>query len=450
MSDIAAPITRRPERPGRAAVATAAASVARWACKLAGHAGKVLPGRVALRINPAYLAELSSNRTIALVSGTNGKTTTTAMLAAALRPHGPVASNASGANMLGGLATALLDSRAGRAALEVDEQYLPSAMREIRPAAVLLLNLSRDQLDRVGETRATAQRWRETVAGSDAAIIANADDPLVCWTAERHPRVTWVAAGRVWGPDGSICPWCIHPLDTAAGPGTAAGGWRCGHCGAARPDPHWTIAPAEPHNPASLRGPYGAALPLRPALPGAVNLGNAAMATAAAAALDVPAAQALRAACEIDEVSGRYATAHYDGRTVWLLLAKNPAGWAATLDLIADRDDPVIISINAAQADGHDTSWLYDVPFEQLGDRLVIATGARADDVGVRLGYADVPHRTVHAGIRQVLRGLPAGTITLIGDYTSFRDARTALGARLTSVPATTPGAVEDTRDHAA
>ena len=149
-------------------------------------------------------------------------------------------------------------------------------------------------------------------------------------------------------------------------------------------------------------------------------------------------------------MSGRYATAHDDGRTVWLLLAKNPAGWAATLDLIADRDDPVIISINAAQADGHDTSWLYDVPFEQLRARLVIATGARADDVGVRLGYADVPHRTVHAGIRQVLRELPTGTITLIGDYTSFRDARTALGARLTSVPATTPGAVEDTRDHAA
>ncbi len=440
--------TARPEttRGWRAAVATAAASITRWACKLAGHAGQVLPGRVALRIDRAYLAKLSSHRTIALVSGTNGKTTTTAMLAAALRPHGPVASNASGANMLGGLATALLDSRARRAALEVDEQYLPAAMREIRPAAVLLLNLSRDQLDRVGETRATAQRWREAVTGSDAVIIANADDPLVCWAAERHPRVTWVAAGGIWGPDGSICPWCIHPLDTAIG----VTGWRCSHCGATRPDPDWTITPTEPHGNASLRGPHHAALPLRPALPGAVNLGNAAMAIAAAATLNVPAPQALRAACEIDEVSGRYAIAHYADRTVWLLLAKNPAGWAATLDLIADRDDPVIISINAAQADGYDTSWLYDVPFEQLGDRLVIATGARADDVGVRLGYADIPHRTVHAGIRQVLRGLPAGTITLIGDYTSFRDARTALGARLDSVPATTSGVVEDTSDHAA
>lgn len=418
----------RPRRMVRVAV-----TLVRWACRLVGHDGHVLPGRVAVRMQPSCLTRLSAGRTVVLVSGTNGKTTTTAMLSAAMRRAGPVASNASGANMPGGLATALLDGNEPTAVLEVDEQYLATAIHDTRPAAVLMLNLSRDQLDRVGEMRTTAARWRVAIADTDAAVIANADDPLVCWAVGTHHDAVWVAAGRADGLDGRRCPWCAGPIDAAPN-----GGWACAGCGAARPDPRWRVLPGFTPGSARLRGPDGVERPLRAVLPGAANLGNAAMAIVAAEHLGVPATEALSAVCAVDQVSGRYATLRRGAQTIWLLLAKNPAGWAATLEIIAEGDGPVVISVNAAQADGRDTSWLYDVPFEGLAGRDVVATGVRADDVGVRLAYAGVSRRIADGGLTQALRLLPAGPVTFVGDYTSFRD-----GYRLVR-PESTVGSIAD------
>jgi UDP-N-acetylmuramyl tripeptide synthase len=164
-------------------------------------------------IDPNLLANLSSGRQIALVSGTNGKTTTTRLTTAALSVLGPVATNSFGANMPTGHTSAL--ARAGftpYAVLEVDEHYLPQVMAATKPSVVALLNLSRDQLDRAKEVAMIAQLWRDTLTKYPVHVVANADDPMITWAAnaaiEAGADVTWVAAGQRWHDDSWVCPNC--------------------------------------------------------------------------------------------------------------------------------------------------------------------------------------------------------------------------------------------------
>src|SRR5437660_5718912 len=142
-----------------------AAGAGRAVAELSRRAGRgegaVIGGRVALALDPGALERYAAGRTVCLVSGTNGKTTTTSLLAAALRTRGPVTTNATGANLMSGLVTTLAGAEAGSdAVLEVDEGLLPKAVEQLHPSVVALLNLSRDQLDRIGEVRIHAQRWR--------------------------------------------------------------------------------------------------------------------------------------------------------------------------------------------------------------------------------------------------------------------------------------------------
>ena len=405
-----------------AAVAAVAAASGRLT-RMFGFGGQVLPGRIALALQPDCLAGLAAGRRVALVSGTNGKTTTTALLTAALARLGPVASNSSGANMPDGIAAVLLANPARLVAAEVDEQYLPAMTAQLDPAVLVLLNLSRDQLDRVGETRRTARRWRDAVARSTTTVIANCDDPLIAWAAREHGRVVWVAAGAGWGADRRVCPDCAHALRIDR----SSGAWGCTQCGAARPDPSWAVVPVGSEGASGLRGPDGVVRLLRPALPGGVNRGNAALAIAAADRFGVPIDTAVDASCHVDQVAGRYAIARTPRHRLWLLLAKNPSGWCAILDMLRGRRQPVVIAVNAAEADGRDTSWLYDVPFGSLAGCQVIATGARAGDLGVRLSYAGVAHTTVVGDALAALAQLAPGPVTVVGDYTSFRDACRAL-----------------------
>ena len=162
-----------------------------------------------LLIDPGLLATLAVGRDVALVTGTNGKTTTTRLLTAALGGPGRVATSEAGANLPAGLVRALSASAPGApAVLEVDEGYLATVADGVRPQVVTLLNLSRDQLDRVSEVRMVAARWRAALARSSATVVANADDPLVVFGAGDAPRVVWVAAGQVWRQDAVGCPAC--------------------------------------------------------------------------------------------------------------------------------------------------------------------------------------------------------------------------------------------------
>lgn len=390
-------------------------------------AGEVVGGTVTARLAPAGLAELAAGRRTACVSATNGKTTTTRLLAAALATRGAVSTNGGGANMAAGVLTALAaHPRGADAVLEVDELHLPAIARAVRPEVVLLLNLSRDQLDRSSETRRIAARWRGL--GADlpgTTAIANADDPLVAWAAAGFGEVVWVGAGQVWTSDAMVCPQCGRLLarDVPDAAGTTA--WHCPHCGLARPVT--TVDVAGLH---AVRID-GVELPVSLRLPGRCNVANAAVAVAAARALGVDPRVALAAMETVTAVAGRYATVELGGRPARLLLAKNPAGWVEMLELLDDGPRrPVVIDFNARVADGRDPSWIWDVPADRLAGRPVLVSGERGEDVVLRLAYAGVA-ATLHPSAAAAVAAAPrdtGDTVDVLATYTAFRDLLVATG----------------------
>ena len=377
--------------------------------------GTVAGGNVGLRIDPGLLGALAAGRRLVLVSGTNGKTTTTALVTAALEAKfDTVASNSTGSNMPAGHVAALAaspDSMVG--VLEVDEAYLPQVLDEIPSSVVLLLNLSRDQLDRMSEVRMLAERWQDALfAHPEVTVVANADDPLVAFAARRAARVRWVAGGLAWSEDAAGCPACGGRIEFSPQ------GWACGSCSFARPAPTWRLGGGEVHAP-------GSHVPLELALPGAFNRSNALMALAAATVLEVDLGAAASAVALVSQVGGRFETVLINGVTTRVMLAKNPAGFAALLDLAAQDDGPVVVAINARTADGLDPSWLFDVDFSVLQGRPVIASGERALDLAVRLEYADIPHR-VAAQLDEAISmaGERGAAVDVIANYTAFWDLR--------------------------
>jgi len=401
---------------GRAA-AWATTAVGGLSRRLGVGSGSVVGGRVGLLVAPDLLERLGRHRTVALVTGTNGKTTTTRLLTAALGGASVVATNAAGSNLPAGLVAALAGARCeARAVLEVDEGYLGSAVAALGPVVVALLNLSRDQLDRVSEVRMVAARFRQALAGFEGTVVANADDPLVAWAAGTAPNVRWVGAGQLWRSDAVGCPACDGPVTFAAeGPGWSS------TCGLARPTPVVWLQGDE------LVFDDGRRLAVSLSLPGRCNRANAAMAVAAASVLGVEPAAALEAMAPVGDVEGRFATVSAGDVTVRLLLAKNPAGWTELLEVLEDDDDPVVVAVNARVADGHDPSWLWDVAFERLAGRRVVATGERARDLAVRLRHAGVSHVTVPDQLA-ALGAAGAAHVQYVGNYTAFQDLR-----RLTS-----------------
>jgi UDP-N-acetylmuramyl tripeptide synthase len=163
-------------------------------------------------------------------------------------------------------------------------------------------------------------------------------------------------------------------------------------------------------------------------LPGAVNVGNAAMAAAAAGVWLVPAADSLTAMANIRSVEGRYLQTTYAGVPVRLLLAKNPAGWTEALTMVPAEHADVVVAVNARAADGRDPSWLWDVPFEQLRGRRAVATGERSRDVALRLRYAGVEHTRVDDPAAALRAAALRGPVELLANYTAFQTYRRVVG----------------------
>ena len=403
--------------------------------------GSVIGGKVALSIDGRLAGRLATPMTVALVSGTNGKTTTTTLLALGLAVAGPTATNKQGANLASGLTGALLASPdATFAALEVDEAVLPWALRELHPRAVALLNLSRDQLDRLHEVRATAERWRRALAtGAPPLVVANADDPLVAWAvdelaghelvdhADGRSRVVWVAAGLAWQLDSSACPWCEADLEFTE---TA---WRCLGCGRVDTHPSYSLSDGSASDGSLGDGVVvdgdGAAHPLGLSLPGRSARANAAMAFAVIDQLGLPTEPATARWGDLRSIEGRYQHVHHRGAELVLHLAKNPAGWADLLDLVARSSGPLVLVLNAQGQDGRDPSWIWDVPFEQLAGRRAYCLGERGLDLAVRLDYAGLD-------VTQVA-DLDAAVDQLVAEQRGA--AREASSSRWTSSPTTAP-----------
>ena len=398
----------------RQRIASTAVTVVNRASRMAGRgSGTVVGGKVGLSIDATLLSGLSERRSTVLVSGTNGKTTTTALLAAALGTAGPVASNDTGSNMPAGHVAALAARRdAALAALEVDEAYLGQSVESTEPVGIILLNLSRDQLDRLNEVRKLAERWKIALADVSSVIVANADDPLVVYAARGCANTVFVEAGLVWNQDAVGCPNCGGHI-------VFADTWSCDRCDLEQPPARWRRVGSQIMAGGEIRGD------LRLAIPGSFNLDNALLVVAMAEMIGLDLEAVLEALARVGTVAGRFERCQIAGTDAELMLAKNPAGWAALLDLVAEDSNPVVIGINARIADGADPSWLWDVDFSQLANRRVIATGDRWRDLSVRLDYADVEHGcepNVERAIESA--GLQGQFVSAMGNYTAFGDMR--------------------------
>lgn len=385
--------------------------------------GGMFGGKVALALSPNILSELSVGKQIILVTGTNGKSTTTRMTAESLRTLGEVASNQNGDNMTTGIVTALMESaEAPFAVLEVDEMHMPQIARATNPAAIILLNLSRDQLDRVGEIGTVEGRVREAVESSpDALVVANCDDPLISSAAWDAKNVQWVSVGAPWQADSTSFPrtGTIVVRDED--------GWGVdGHPEFSRPTPDWTITDQADDGSFEIHGPNGTVIATSLRVPGRVNRGNASQAAAAATHFGVEPEQLSAALASVVGVAGRYQTYDVDGRLARLILAKNPAGWQESLSMVDSKTDQLIISVNGQTPDGEDLSWLWDVEFERVNDLAlvtVIASGERSADLAVRLEYAGVDFRVEPDPVKAI-RSCDPGKVEVLANYTAFRDLK--------------------------
>jgi lipid II isoglutaminyl synthase (glutamine-hydrolysing) len=403
--------------PLRAQLAVALGRTASRMSRLAGRGdGSVIGGRIGLALDPELLTRLARDRNLVLVSATNGKTTTTRLIASAMSGLGEVATNAFGANMPTGHVSALAAAPGARyGVLECDEKYVPMVLDGTGAGVVLLMNLSRDQMDRAAEIWLLAGKWRKALEAADTHVVANCDDPLVAWGASTAKSVTWVAAGQHWREDSWCCPECGGPLDRE---GAA---WACRECAFARPRPDWILHGDQ------VTTPSGRTYDLTLRLPGRANRANAAMALAVLAQFGVEPDAAMPLLHEVTSVAGRYTTVEHEGRRIRLLLAKNPAGWLEAFDVLEPAPGPVALSINAQGPDGRDTSWLWDVDYRILRGRPVWATGERRLDLAARLEAAEVDF-TVVDDIDQAVLAVPPGGLDVIANYTAFQDIRARYG----------------------
>jgi UDP-N-acetylmuramyl tripeptide synthase len=430
-SAVPAPTAGRDRRSRRSSRLRLTAAI--WVGRLAAIGSRVtrlgsgvsIQGKVILGLDPGALQKLLVDTRVAIVSGTNGKTTTSHFLAAAVRASSGANScrlvhNADGANLHHGIASALAQHpNADLAILETDERVVADMVRLAQPDVLVLLNLSRDQLDRNHEIKAIGQSWRSAIQHVGMAgpvVVANADDPLVVWAAQAAQRVIWVDADTTWTQDSSLCPNCGAKVvreqsDNADDLRTR---WHCDSCDLAQPSCDYVVRDG------TITDTRGETWVPKLNVPGSFNVSNAAFALAAAGLMGVPLATARVAITSVTGPGGRFATARFGSTTARLMLAKNPAGWAETLPLV--RAATVILAIDSAAADGRDVSWLWDVDFERLAGRRVIATGPRAQDLGVRLSHAGVEHITLR-NLGQALAG-HAEPVDVIATYTPFQRLR--------------------------
>ncbi|GAA2057696.1 Mur ligase family protein [Williamsia deligens] len=376
----------------------------------------MIGGLIAAKIDPSIMQRLAAGKRTAVITGTNGKSTTTKMTAAALGTLGEVISQADGANMDAGIIAALtLGRTASFAAIEVDELHVPHVSDAVDPDVLVLLNLSRDQLDRVGEITIIERRLREGIARHpDMTVIANCDDVLVASAAYDAANVVWVAAGAGWANDSVSCPRSGEPI------ARDGDDWWSTGTDFRRPTPTWWF------DDSSIHGPDGFTAPLNLVLPGKANRGNATQAVAAAVAMGAEPGSAVEAVGTVGEVAGRYGVRQVGEHSVRLLLAKNPAGWQEALSMIDPDAAGLVIAVNGQVPDGEDLSWLWDVRFEHFENNAVVASGERAADLGVRLLYAGAEHTTVDDPLAAIA-SCPPGRVDVLANYTAFRDLGVAI-----------------------
>jgi UDP-N-acetylmuramyl tripeptide synthase len=392
--------------------------------RLLGRGGSALPGLVAEKVDPRIIERLVAHvrHGVIVVTGTNGKTTTTRMLVRMLEGEGlKVISNPTGSNLARGIATRLMEVASWRgrvdadvAVFEADEAAVRPLAPRLQPRVIVVTNMARDQLDRYGELATTAAHAADAVRHAGVAVL-NGDDPLVAEMA------SGAAASRFFGAAEPIRQGMPHDSSLYG----------------AEPEPveppplDLRLESAQPEGDGQvieLVAASGERACARLQVPGPYNGYNAAAAVLAAAEYGVPLQRAAAALGEVHPAFGRGQVVEYRGRRVKLLLVKNPAGFNQAIRLLGALPPgaPVLIAINDLDADGRDVSWLWDARVEDLastGHRFGTG-GIRAYDMALRLKYAGLDSWSepdFAAALSRFIEGAAEGeTAYLVPTYTAM------------------------------
>jgi len=419
--------------------------------------GTTVPGKLLWKLDPGAVDRLAARlpQGSALLSATNGKTTTAAMAARILRVRVRLAHNSSGANLVSGVASTLLDAhRAELGLFEVDEAALPEVAARVRPRALCLGNLFRDQLDRYGELEHVAARWRAAVCelDPDAVLAVNGDDPQVGELARERPGAvvfgvddpSCARPALQHAADSKYCVRCGTPYEYAAAYVGHLGDYRCPSCGHGRPPLAIAAREIELHGLESvafrLVTPHGAR-PVRLGLPGLYNVYNALAAAALAGSLGASLDEVVSGLEGFRAAFGRFERIMIADRGLLMLLIKNPAGANEAVRTIVDGGAPslAVVALNDAIADGRDVSWIWDVDFEPLigGLDRLIASGDRAAELALRFKYGGLPADAIEVlpPLERALdRGLAltpvGGELVVLPTYTAMLALRKIVGQR--------------------
>jgi UDP-N-acetylmuramyl tripeptide synthase len=419
--------------------------------------GTTLPGKILTSVDRSAVGRLATRlpQGTALVSATNGKTTTTAMAAKILGERARLAHNRAGANLASGIASALMEAReAELALLEVDEGAFPAIAAQTKPRAVLLCNLFRDQLDRYGELELVAERWRRAVGtlAPETVVVVNADDPLLAELASAHENtvrfgVDDVSVARERLPhaaDSKYCVRCGQPLVYTATYVGHLGDYACPACHTGRPALDVAARAIEPEGLTgtafALETPQGAAR-IELTLPGLYNVYNAAAAASLSLQLGATLEEVADGLRRFRAAFGRFERFQAGDRRVLVLLIKNPAGAnEAIRTLVGGGTHRVaVVALNDEIADGRDVSWIWDVDFEPLCESLeqLVASGRRAEEMALRFKYGGFdPERieVVPDLDRALDRGLelvaPGDELAVLPTYTAMLALRDVAARR--------------------
>ena len=441
----------------------AAQTVGRLARRAGQGGGTSLPGKILTRLEPDAIGRLAGRlpEGCAVISATNGKTTTAAMVASVLGRRGQtIVANRAGANMAGGVASALLDAARwggeidGQFGLfEVDEFWLDRIVPQLEPRGVLLGNLFRDQLDRYGELETIADRWAAMVSelAPQTGLALNADDPLIADLGRGRSDVTYFGvedrslaiAEMQHASDSKHCRNCGTAYRYEAIYLGHLGVYACPACGQRRPDPLIMAREVTLHGTDASEFQLHAgerSVALRLPLPGLYNVYNALAATALCRSLGIDLTQIADGLRNVSPAFGRSERISLEGHELSVLLIKNPAGAnevLRTLRLESDSLDLLGI-LNDRTADGRDVSWIWDADFELLAPaaRRITCAGSRAAELALRLKYAGVDEQRLHVrhelgpALDDALAGAQSRRVFALPTYTALLELRAELGRR--------------------
>lgn len=430
--------------------ATAVGKTSQWLLQTFFKGGSSYPGKIALTLDPNILDYLAKDYEVIVVTGTNGKTLTTALIVKILQQEfDDVLTNPTGANMVQGIVSTFLSAHGKKghkkfAVLEIDEASLSKVTRYIKPKLFVFTNIFRDQMDRYGEIYTTYQMILDGAAQApEATILANGDSPIFNSKDTPNPRIYYGFNHQADheqfadpNTDGVLCPHCQHILHYKMITYANLGKYYCPNCEFKRPELAYQLTQlGEMTNVSSVFTVDEESYKIE--VGGLYNIYNALTAAAVGQHYGVS-PEKIRLGLSYDEkVFGRQEVITIGSKKCTLVLVKNPVGLNQVIDTItlSPNDFSLVCLLNANYADGIDVSWIWDGSYEHLTKRAipqVLTGGDRREDMTFRLQVAGLAEETIHecANLDDVIAQipqLPTEEVYILATYTAVLQLRQKL-----------------------